>query len=64
MTVWIHFVKWSGEDSLGRQKREEIKWVISMEGGNQQLCVIGFKPTSVWTISIYPCAVTDNRHCL
>lgn len=53
MTVWIHFVKGSGEGSQGRQKWEEIKWVISTEGGNQVLYVIGFKPTSVWPITIY-----------
>ncbi len=56
--------KGSGEGSLGRQKREEIKWVISMEKGNQLLYVIGFKPTSVWPITIYPCAVSDNRRRL
>lgn len=53
--------KGSGEGSLRRQKQEEIKQVISMEGGNQLHCVIRLKPTPVWPITIYPCVVSDNR---
>ena len=53
--------KGSGEGSLERQKREEIKWIISMEGGNQLLYVIQFKTTSIWPITINPCAVYEQK---